>query len=76
MKILLVYPECPDTFHWEKRLVDINASKLKDNNPIWADYPFCPRNGSPEVFRMRPTCDSRDLHEGQQDGPDSECFTF
>ena len=70
MKILLVYPEYPDTFwsfkhalkfiskkavhpplglltvaamlpgHWEKRLVDMNASKLKDNDLIWADYVF------------------------------------
>jgi len=70
MKILLVYPEYPDTFwsfkhalkfiskkavhpplglltvaamlpgHWEKRLVDMNVSKLKDKDLAWADYVF------------------------------------
>ncbi len=70
MKILLVYPEYPNTFwsfkhalkfiskkavhpplglltvaamlpgHWEKRLVDMNASKLKDSDLTWADYVF------------------------------------
>ena len=68
MKILLVYPECPDTFWsfkyalkfiskkavfpplglltvaallpecWEKRLVDMNVTSLKDRDLAWADY--------------------------------------
>jgi len=70
MKILLVYPEVPDTFwgfrhilkfskvratqpplglltvaamlpqEWDKKLVDINVSKLKDEDLEWADYVF------------------------------------
>ena len=70
LKILLVYPEFPDTFWsfkhalkfihkkagapplglltvaamlpsaWEKRLVDLNASSLTDEDLIWADYVF------------------------------------
>ncbi len=70
MKILLVYPEYPDTFwsfsyalkfiskkavnpplglltvaamlpcEWEKRLVDMNVSALKDKDLLWADYVF------------------------------------
>ena len=70
MKILLVYPEYPDTFwsfsyalkfiskkavnpplglltvaamlppEWEKRLVDMNVSALKDRDLLWADYVF------------------------------------
>ncbi|MCL5773946.1 MAG: B12-binding domain-containing radical SAM protein [Firmicutes bacterium] len=70
MKILLVYPEFPDTFwsfkhalkfifkkshspplglltvaamlpeEWEKKLVDINTDKLKDDDLKWADLVF------------------------------------
>ena len=70
MKILLVYPEFPDTFwsfkhalkfirkkagapplglltvaamlptEWEKRLVDLNVTNLKDEDLKWADYVF------------------------------------
>jgi radical SAM superfamily enzyme YgiQ (UPF0313 family) len=70
VKILLVYPEFPDTFWsfkhalkfirkkagapplglltvaamlpsaWEKRLVDLNATYLKDEDLAWADYVF------------------------------------
>lgn len=70
MRILLVYPEMPDTFyamrhfmeivnkkgtypplglltvasllpkHWEKKLVDLNAVSLKDEDLRWADYVF------------------------------------
>ena len=70
MKILLVYPEFPDTFwsfkhalkfihkkagapplglltvaamlpgEWEKRLVDLNVTKLTTTDLIWADYVF------------------------------------
>lgn len=70
MKILLVYPEFPDTFWsfkhalkfirkkagapplglltvaallpatWEKRLVDLNTTKLTSNDLAWADYVF------------------------------------
>ena len=70
MKILLVYPRCPDTFwsfrhalriaskkatspplglltvaamlpsEWEKKLVDMNATGLNDEDLKWADYVF------------------------------------
>ncbi|MFC1916049.1 B12-binding domain-containing radical SAM protein [Chloroflexota bacterium] len=70
MKILLVYPQYPDTFwsfryalkfvskkasfpplglltvaamlpgDWEKRLVDVNISRLTDEDILWADYVF------------------------------------
>ncbi len=70
MKILMIYPEFPDTFwsfkhalrfirkkastqplglitvaamlpaEWEKRLVDLNISPLKDADLAWADYAF------------------------------------
>ncbi len=70
MKVLLVYPRCPDTFWgfrhalpfvarkvampplglltvgallpkaWERRLVDMNLSKLKDADLAWADLVF------------------------------------
>ncbi|MFC1859997.1 B12-binding domain-containing radical SAM protein [Chloroflexota bacterium] len=70
MKILLVYPQYPDTFwsfkhalrlvaknvafpplglltvaamlpaEWEKKLVDMNATSLTDENLKWADYVF------------------------------------
>jgi len=70
MKILLVYPEFPDTFwsfkhalkfiqkkagapplglltvaamlpfNWEKRLVDLNITKLSEKDLKWADYVF------------------------------------
>jgi radical SAM superfamily enzyme YgiQ (UPF0313 family) len=70
MKILLVYPEFPDTFwsfkhalkfiqkkagapplglltvaamlpgDWEKRLVDLNVTELKDKDLKWADFVF------------------------------------
>jgi radical SAM superfamily enzyme YgiQ (UPF0313 family) len=70
LNILLVYPQCPDTFwsfkhalkfvskrasfpplgaltvaamlpeKWEKKLVDMNVSVLKDEDIKWADYVF------------------------------------
>jgi radical SAM superfamily enzyme YgiQ (UPF0313 family) len=70
LKILLVYPQCPDTFwsfkhalkfvskkaafpplgaltvaamlpeEWEKKLVDMNITTLKDEDLKWADYVF------------------------------------
>ncbi|MDH5683448.1 MAG: cobalamin-dependent protein, partial [candidate division WOR-3 bacterium] len=70
MKILLVYPVCPETFwgfrralrfiskkavmpplglltvasmlpkEWEKRLIDMNVTQLKDSDLAWADYVF------------------------------------
>ncbi|MBU0473888.1 MAG: B12-binding domain-containing radical SAM protein [Bacteroidetes bacterium] len=70
MKILLLYPEMPDTFyafkhltkvigkkaafppvglltvaamlpkHWELKVVDINVTKLSDNEILWADLVF------------------------------------
>lgn len=70
MKILLLYPECPDTFwsyshavwfvgkkavspplglltvaamlpeQWSKRLVDLNTTRLRDDDLRWADYVF------------------------------------
>lgn len=70
MKILLVYPKCPDTFwsfkhalkfiskkasvpplglltvasmlpeNWEKRLVDMNVRRLRDEDLKWADLVF------------------------------------
>jgi len=70
LKILLVYPRCPDTFwsfkhvlkiaakkaaspplglltvatmlpsEWEKKLVDMNATTLNDEDLKWADYVF------------------------------------
>ncbi len=85
MKILLVYPQYPDTFwsfkhalkivskkaahpplglltvaamlpdEWEKRLVDMNASSLNDEDFEWADYVFISamivqRNSAKEVI--------------------------
>lgn len=70
MRVLLAYPEFPETFwsfshalwfvgkkavspplglltvaamlpeHWEKRLVDLNASPLREEDLAWADYVF------------------------------------
>lgn len=70
MKILMVYPQFPDTFwsfqyaleflgkkasspplglatvaallpeEWEKRLIDMNVTRLKDSDLKWADYVF------------------------------------
>jgi radical SAM superfamily enzyme YgiQ (UPF0313 family) len=70
MKVLLLYPEFPDTFwsfrhalpflgrrsaypplglltvsallppHWERRLVDLNVEKLRDQDLAWADVAF------------------------------------
>jgi radical SAM superfamily enzyme YgiQ (UPF0313 family) len=78
MRVLLVYPETPDTFwsfkkalkfiakksiepplglltvaamlpgSWEKRLVDMNVTSLKDRDLRWADYVFV---GGMEVQR-------------------------
>ncbi|MBN1591954.1 MAG: DUF4070 domain-containing protein [Candidatus Coatesbacteria bacterium] len=70
MRVLLIYPECPDTFwgfkhalkfisrkaaqpplglltvaamlpeHWEKRLVDLNVTRLKESDLKWAELVF------------------------------------
>ena len=70
MRILLVYPQCPETFwsfkhalkfvskkaafpplglltvaamlpgEWEKKLVDMNVTRLTDEDTKWADYVF------------------------------------
>jgi radical SAM superfamily enzyme YgiQ (UPF0313 family) len=70
MKILLVYPEYPDTFwsfkyalkfvskkaahpplglltvasllpgNWDKKVIDLNVGKLKNNDILWADFVF------------------------------------
>ena len=86
MKILLIYPQYPDTFWsfkhalrfvakkaahpplglltvaamlphgWEKRLVDLNVTNLKDEDIKWADYVFISamvvqRNSAREVIK-------------------------
>ncbi len=87
MKILMVYPQYPDTFwgfkhalkfvskkaafpplglltvasmlpsQWEKKLLDMNVSKLKESHLKWADYVFISamtiqRNSARQVIEM------------------------
>jgi len=86
MKILLIYPEFPDTFwsfkhalkfirrkasspplglltiasmlpaEWEKKLIDMNCRRLKDEDLVWADFVFVSamtvqRESAKEVIR-------------------------